>query len=141
MPLFFSFNTIGHCTTMLYCPNPSCRQNVRNTKKPFPSVKSFSNHVQQSPECKVFVLDHTAINAVPLRAPSNQALTNTTTHLFKKQRLWLNPSFTEQQHTINMMNTHSIEDEMMNTHSIEDDASMDDDVVLYCDHDAAHQSG
>ena len=48
-----------------------------------------------------------------MQAPPKQALTNTTAQLFKKQRLQLNPSFTEQQHTINVMNTHSIEDEAM----------------------------
>jgi len=116
---------------MLYCPNPCCRRNVRNTKKPFPTVKSFSNHVQQSPECKVFVLDQTAINAVPfLRAPSKEALANPTAQLFKKQRLRLNPSFTEQQHAINVMNTHSVKD----------DASMKEDDISWSDHDSAHHS-
>jgi hypothetical protein len=75
------------------------------------------------------VLDQTAINAVPLRAPSKQALANTTAQLFKKQRLWLNPSFT-QQHHINNINTHSIEDE-----------TMDDDDISLSHYDAAHQSG
>ena len=40
----------SHCS-MHYCPNPSCKWNLRITKKPFASAKSFSNHVQQSPEC------------------------------------------------------------------------------------------
>jgi hypothetical protein len=93
-------------------------------------VKSFSNHVQQSPECKVFVLDQTAINAVPLPAPSKEALANTTAPLFKKQRLWLNPSFTEQQHAINVMNTHIVKN----------DASMNDDDICLSDHDSAHHS-
>jgi hypothetical protein len=95
-------------------------------------VKSFSNHVQQSPECKVFVLDQTAINAVPLRVPSKQALANTTAQLFKKQRLWLNPSFTEQQHTINVMNTHNP--------PVDHDASMNEDDICWSDHDSVHQS-
>jgi hypothetical protein len=93
-------------------------------------VKSFSNHVQQSPECKVFVLDQTAIDAVPFLAPSKEALANTTAPLFKKQRLRLNPSFTEQQHAINVMNTHSVKD----------DASMKEDDISWSDHDSAHHS-
>ena len=55
---------------------------------------------------------------------------NTTAQLFKKQRLRLNPSFTEQQHTINVMNTHIIKD----------DASMNDDDICWSDHDSAHHS-
>ena len=76
------------------------------------------------------MLDQTAINAVPLRAPSKEALANPTAQLFKKQWLRLNPSFTEQQHTINVMNTHSIKD----------DASMNDDDICWSDHDSVHQS-
>jgi len=76
------------------------------------------------------VLDQTAINAVPLRAPSKEALANPTAQLFKKQRLRLNPSFTEQQHAINVMNTHIVKD----------DASMNDDDISLSDHDSAHQS-
>jgi hypothetical protein len=51
---------------------------LMKTKKFFSSVKSFSNHVQQSPECKVFVLEQTAISAPPMQAPSKQASINTT---------------------------------------------------------------
>ena len=65
---------------MLYCPNPSCTRNLRNTKKPFPSDKSFSNHVQQSPQCKPFVFDQTAVSAPTMQAPLKQASTNTTAH-------------------------------------------------------------
>jgi len=113
---------------MLYCPNPSCTRNLRNTKKPFASDKSFSNHVQQSPECKPFVLDQTAVMAPSMQVPSNLASTHTTAHLFKKQRLRLNPTFT-QQHPTNTTNTPSLEDQLMD----DDEASLSHDNV-------AHQS-
>ena len=96
VPLFCSFHTISHCA-MLYCPNPSCKRNLRKAKKHFPSAKSFSNHVQQSPQCKAFVLVQTALSAPTMQAPSKQASINTTTQLFKKQRLRLNPTFSQQQ--------------------------------------------
>jgi hypothetical protein len=75
------------------------------------------------------VLEQTAISAPPMQAPSKQASINTTTQLFKKQWLWLNPTFTQEQHTNNT-----------NTHSIEDEAMDDDDVSLSHDN-AAHQPG
>jgi hypothetical protein len=82
-----ALSTISHCT-MLHCPNPFCARNRRKTKKPFPTSKSFSNHIEQSPECKAFVFKETAsVNAPPMPAPSKQATKNTTTLLFKKQRL------------------------------------------------------
>ena len=95
VPLFCSLYPFSHCT-MLYCPNPSCTRNCRNTKKPFPCAKSFSNHVQMSPVCKPFVFDQTAVSAPTMQAPSTRASTHTTAHLFKKQRLRLNPTFTQQ---------------------------------------------
>ena len=92
VPLFCPFYTFSHWT-MQYCPNPSCTWNPRNTRKPFPSVKSFSNHVQQSPECKPFLFNQTAVIAPTMQAPSKRALTSTTAHLFKKQQLWFNPTW------------------------------------------------
>ena len=87
VPPFCSFYIISHCI-MFYCPNPSCKRNLRKTKKPFPSDKSFSNHLQQSPECKVFLFEQTS--AATLQSPSKQASINTTTNqLFKIQCLWL----------------------------------------------------
>ena len=106
-----SFYTISHCT-MLYCPNPSCTWNLRNTKKPFPSDKSFANHVQQSPKCKPFVFAQTAVSAFTMQAPSKSASTHTTAHLFNKQQLWLNPTYTQEQPT-NTTNTHRLEDQLM----------------------------
>jgi len=103
VPLFCSFYTFIHCS-MLYCPNPSCTRNLRNTKKRFSSDKSFANHVQQSPECKPFVFDQTAVSAFTMQAPSKSASTHTTAHLFKKQRLRLNPTYAQQQPT-NTTNT------------------------------------
>ena len=126
--LLLSFYPFSHCT-MLYCPNPSCTWNLRNAKKPFPSDKSFANHVQQSPECKPFVFDQTAVSAFTMQAPSKSASTHTTAHLFKKQRLRLNPTYAQQQPT-NTTNTHRLEDQLMD----------DDDVSLSNDN-AAHQSG
>jgi hypothetical protein len=73
----------------------------------------------------VFVLAQTAFSAPPMQAPSKQASMNTTTLLFKKQWLWLNPSF--QQHHTNNMNTHSIEYETMN----DDDVSPLNDKHLF----------
>jgi len=125
--LFCSFYTII-LSTMLYCPNPSCSQNLRKTKRLFPSVKSFSHHLQQSPECKAFVLEQTAGSAPPMQAASKRASFSSTNQLFKKQRLRLNPTFTQQHHTNNTI-THNIEDQPLN----------DDDVSL-SNHNAA-QSG
>jgi hypothetical protein len=82
-----------------------------------------------SPECKPFLFEQTAVMAPTMQVPSKRASTNTTAQLFKKQWQWLNPSFTQQQHTNNIT-----------THSIEDDAIDDADVSL-SHHDAAHQSG
>ena len=115
---------------MLYCPNPSCKRHLRNTKKPFPSDKSFANHVQQSPECKPFGFDQTAVSAFTMQAPSKSASTHTTAHLFKKQRLRLNPTYAQQQPT-NTTNTHRLEDQLMD----------DDDDVSLSNDNAAHQSG
>ena len=75
VPLFCSFYTFHHCT-MLYCPNPSCTRNLGNTKKPFHSDKSFKNHVQQSPKCKPFVFDQSAVIAPSLQAPSKNLNTH-----------------------------------------------------------------
>ena len=71
VPLFFSFYTFIHCS-MLYCPNPSCIRNIRNTRKAFPNVKSFSHHLQQSPECKPFVLNQTVVIAPTMQASSKE---------------------------------------------------------------------
>ena len=114
---------------MFYCPNPSCKRNLRKTKKPFPSDKSFSNHLQQSTECKVFLFEQTSA-ATTLQSPSKRASINTTTNqLFKKQCLRLNPTFSQQQH-LNSTNIHR---------SINDDDMDDDDPFPF--EDNADQSG
>jgi len=80
---------------MRFCPNPACKRNIRQTKKPFPNGRSFSNHVQQSFECKAFVFDqNTTTSAAPqMQAPAEQRSSiHSTSHLFKKQRLRLNPT-------------------------------------------------
>jgi hypothetical protein len=81
-----------------------------------------------SPACKPFVFNQTAVIAPTMHVPSNLASTHTTAHLFKKQRLRLNPTFTQQQPT-NITNTHSLEDQLND----------DDDVSLSHDN-AGHQS-
>ena len=86
VPLFCSFCTLIHCS-MLYCPNQLCIRNIRNTRKAFPNVKSFSHHLQQSPECKPFVLNQTVVIAPTMQASSKRATTNATANLFKKQQL------------------------------------------------------
>ena len=129
VPLFCSFYTFIHCS-MLYCPNPSCTRNVRNTRKAFPNVKSFSHHLQQSPECKPFVLNQTVVIAPTMQASSKRASTNGTANLFKKQQLWLNPTFTQEQHDTKSTNTHTLKDQLM-----------DDDDVSVSHDNAAHQSG
>jgi hypothetical protein len=83
---------------MPYCPNLSCTRNLRKTKKRFSSDKSFSNHVQQSPECKAFVLaKQTVIDASTVQALLQTVTMDAAAHLFKKQRLQLNPTFSTQQ--------------------------------------------
>jgi len=112
---------------MLYCPNPSYTRNLRKTKKPFPSDKSFSNHVQQSPECKAFVLaKQTVIDASTIQAPLQSVTMDGTAHLFKKQRLRLNPTFsTQQQYTHHQLSHSGIEDEFMDAEN--DNVSLTDD--------------
>ena len=113
---------------MLYCPNPSCTRNLRKTKKPFSSDKSFSNHVQQSPACKAFVLaKQTVIDASTVQAAPLQSVTMVgTAHLFKKQRLRLNPTFsTQQQYTDHPLSHSGIEDEFMDAEN--DNVSLTDD--------------
>ena len=102
--LLFIF-TSSHCS-MHYCPNPSCKRNLRNSRKPFACAKSLSSHVQQTPECKLFLLNQTALIAPTMQAPSKRSSTKTTAQLFKKQRLRLNPTFAQEEHT-NNTNTHS----------------------------------
>ena len=110
---------------MHYCPNPSCKRNLRNTKKPFPSAKSFSNHVQQSLECKPFVFNQTAVIAPTMQAPSKRASTKTTAQLFKKQHLWLNPTFAQEQPT-NNTNTHCLDDQTMDDDDVSPSHDNDD---------------
>lgn len=74
-----------------------------------------------SPACKPFVFHQTAVIAPTTHVPSNLASTHTTAHLFKKQRLRLNPTFTQQ------------------LHSLQDQLNDDDDVSLSQDN-AGHQS-
>jgi hypothetical protein len=125
---------------MLYCPNPSCTRNLRKTKEPFPSDKSFSNHVQQSPECKAFVLaKQTVIDASTMQAPLKCVTMDGTAHLFKKQRLWLNPTFsTQQQYTHHTLTHSGIEYEFMDADN--DNAALTDDNASLTD-DNASQSG
>ena len=61
-----------------------------------------------------------------MQAPSKRASTKTTAQLFKKQRLWLNPTFAQEQHSNNNTNTHS-----PNQPNMEED----DDVFLSHDSD------
>ena len=79
---------------MHFCPNPSCRRNIRQTRKPFANARSFSNHVQQSSECKVFVFDQSTTSATEQRhvQATPRSSINSTSQLFKKQRLRLNPT-------------------------------------------------
>jgi len=117
----------GYCT-MHYCPNPSCRaNNARQKKKAFSTVRSFSIHLQHSPECKLFVFEQscstTSSTASSLHLPVKRASINPTSHLFRKQRLRLNPTFTEQQAS-NNAKSHSIEDEVMDD---DDDACLSHD--------------
>ena len=79
---------------MRFCPNPSCRQNIRQTRKPFANGRSFSNHVQQSSECKAFVFDqNTTSSTEQMHAQAKpRSSINSTPQLFKKQRLRLNPT-------------------------------------------------
>jgi hypothetical protein len=76
------------------------------------------------------VFDQTDVIAPTMQAPSKRASTHTTAHLFKKQQLWLNPTFTQQQPT-NSTNTHALKDQLMD----------DDDVSLSHDNAAHNQSG
>ena len=62
-------------------------------------------------------------------SPLQKVPQHSTAHLFKKQWLWLNPTYTQQQPT-NTMNTHRLEDQLM-----------DDDDVSLSNVNAAHQSG
>jgi len=68
------------------------------------------------------VLEQTAGSAPPMPAASKRASFSTTTHLFKKQWLRLNPTFTQQHHTNNTI-THNIEDQPLN----DDDESLSED--------------
>jgi hypothetical protein len=109
---------------MLYCPNPFCSRTCRKSKKPFLTSKSFSNHIQQSAECKAYVFEETASVSAPSMLASSKrqsTITTTTTQLFKKQRLRLNPTFTQHQHA----NTTST--------LIFEDQAMDDDCISVCD--------
>ena len=110
---------------MHYCPNPTCRWNIRRqTKKPFSSSKSLSNHVQLSPECKAFVFEQsdTEMTVSSLQVPPKQATNNSTSNLFKKQRLRLNPTLLEPE-VSNIAYLHGIKDEPITVDN--DDASND----------------
>ena len=61
------------------------------------------------------------VSAPSMLALSKQSTITTTTQLFKKQRLRLNPTFTQHQHT-NTTSTHIFEDE-----------AMGDDRISLCD--------
>jgi hypothetical protein len=86
-------STTSHCT-IRSCPNPSCIQNLRRTNKPFPSEKSFTHHLQQFPMCKAFLMEQCSIMSSNVQVPSKQASVKTTPHLFKKQWILLDPTFT-----------------------------------------------
>jgi hypothetical protein len=68
--------------------------------------------VQQSPECKPFVFNQTAVIAPTTQFPSKKASTKTTAQLFKKQRLRLNPTYAPELPT-NNTNTHNPRDQSM----------------------------
>ena len=81
----------------------------------------------------------TADIAPTMQAPSKRASTKTTAQLFKKQRLRLNPTFAQEQHT-NNTNTHSPnepnledDDHVSLSHGSDDDESgsslLDDDSI------------
>ena len=108
---------------MHYCPNPICRRNIRQTKKPFSSAKSVSIHVQLSPDCKAFVFGQnaTAMNVSSLEFPPKQAPIDSKSNLFKKQRLRLNPAFLEPE-VSNIAYLHDIDDKTITVDN-DDDAS------------------
>jgi hypothetical protein len=84
--------------------------------------------VQQSPACKAFVLaKQTVIDASTIQAAPLQSVTmDGTAHLFKKQRLRLNPTFsTQQQYTDHPLSHSGIEDEFMDAEN--DNVSLTDD--------------
>jgi hypothetical protein len=113
-------------TTMHYCPNPTCRRNIRQTRKPFSSSKSLSNHVQLSPECKAFVLEQsaTSMTVSSQQVPPKQATIYSTSNLFKKQRLRLNPTFLAPE-VSNIAYLHGIKDEPI---TVDNDDAPDDDL-------------
>jgi hypothetical protein len=82
--------------------------------------------VQQSPECKAFVLaKQTVIDASTVQAPLQCVTMDGTAHLFKKQRLWLNPTFsTQQQYTHHPLSHSGTEDEFMDAEN--DNVSLTD---------------
>jgi hypothetical protein len=81
-------------------------------KKPFTSSKSFHNHIQQSPECKAFVFEQSATTttASSLQVPPKQTSIDSSSHLFKKQRLRLNPTFSQPEVSNNVY-PHGIKDD------------------------------
>ena len=112
---------------MHYCPNPTCRRNIKQTKKAFSSSQSLSKHIQLSPECKAFVCEQSAIamTVSSLQVPPKWASINSTSNLFKKQRLWLNPTFLAPE-VSNIAYLHGIEDEAI---TVDNNDASDNDLL------------
>ena len=72
-----------------------------------------------------------------MQASSKRATTHGTANLFKKQRLRLNPTFTQEPHDTKSTNTHTLKDQTMD----DDDDDDDDDDVSVSHDNTAHQSG
>jgi hypothetical protein len=70
----------------------------------------------------VFEHNAAARPASSLQVPPNPSAIKSTSHIFKKQRLRLNPTFTELQ-VVNNVNPHDLQEEAMNDH---DNASVSD---------------
>jgi hypothetical protein len=103
---------------------------VRQTKRPFLSLKSFSNHIQHASECKAYVYDQQSAmstTASTCQLPPQRAGINSTSQLFKKQRLRFNPTFTEHEYMANNTNEHIITAQAMD----------DDDHDCFSDDDSS----
>ena len=90
-------STVPAKTIMFFCHNPYCLKKQKNTSRLFPSSKSLSSHFQSFPTCKAFFMNPKSTSApTSFPVPSKRASINTSAHLFKKQRLRLNPVFPPQ---------------------------------------------
>ena len=110
-------------------PTHLAHETLGKPRNLFLVTKASANHVQQSPECKAFVLaKQTVIEDASTMQSSLKCVTmDGTAHLFKKQRLRLNPTFSTQQqyHTHHTLTHGGIEDESMDADN--DNVSLADD--------------